>query len=203
MPNIKTFLSYKIILIMQKTNMYPTLTETKNIYTDQLMNILVPGINQGIGSMYYRAKEIVSEQYSPEENQLLIFQKFLSEINKWDCHRIYYEVDKIKNTNNCIEYFDNLVKAVFNVNAMLLILDNNVTNILDEKFYDNLTNRFVHQCYVECGKLLYVYSYLYNPEDYTNNNIAIKQIENGIIRAIYKCLPNSQILNIFLDKISK
>jgi len=177
--------------------------EIKNEYTEHLIETMTPYIYEGLTCIYKEALKM-AQQNNQEEVTLIIFQKLLQAIEKWNQIRIDEETYRIKQLSNTLEYFDDLVKAVIKSNIILLTYSNSISNIIGQNFYNNfVTSTFVHRCYTECAKDAHNNPYLFCHDikllEYKRNQIIIQeQIKNGIARAIRKILPISMILKEYL-----
>lgn len=177
--------------------------EMKNEYTEILVDILTPYIYDGLNTIYKRAV-IISDKTNTKDKTLLIFQKYLLNVNEWNKTMIEEETKRIKQCSNTSEYLDDLVKAVIKTNIILLTYSNKVSNIIGQTFYNSLTTEtFIHRCYTECAKDAHnnpmFFYHEVEPMDFKRNQVIIEQnIQRGIIKAIRKILPISMILKEFL-----
>lgn len=182
---------------------YAWCLEQKSELTEHLVETVTPYIFEGLTSMYREAHRIALDT-KRENATLLIFQKMLQEIDRWNQIRIEEETKRIKQMSNTSEYFDDLVKAVIKSNITLLTNTRNVSNVIAKTFYDSFqSTTFIHRCYTECGKDAHNNPYLYyhdvEPMDFKRNQIMIiKNIREGIPRAIRKVMPISLILKEYL-----
>ena len=175
------------------------LVETKNEYTIQLINILVPHIFSGFESIYNEAKNIIKRG---EENILLkTFQQFIKKIPNWNNDIIENETTRIKYSSKC-DFLNDLLKAVIKSNIILLSNSNN--NIkLQENYLDVNLKDFIHRCYIESGRQIYNSPYLFYHElkpieKKRNQRDSIELIKQSIKEAIRKMLPVKHILEKYL-----
>lgn len=177
--------------------------EIKQEYTEHVLDILAPHIQEGLTSIYNKA-DADAVRAGDTTKTLLIFQKYLKAIEDWPQTRIDDETQRIKMNSNTMTYFDDLVKALIKTHIILLTYSNNISNVIAETFYNNfVVNAFVHKSYIECAKDAYNNPFLFfhdvSPLDVKRNNIIINNnIRDGIIKAVRKSLPISSILKEFL-----
>lgn len=177
--------------------------EIKNEYTEHLVDTLSPFIYEGLTSVYKEAVR-VAEESNTTDKILMIFQKFLQNINNWSQAKVDNETIRIKQLSNTADYLDDLVKAVIKSNIILLTYSNTISNVIGQSFYNTFTtSTFIHRCYAECGKDAHNNPYLFfhdiEPMDYKRNQIIIQQhIQTGVARAVRKMLPLSMILKEYL-----
>jgi len=170
------------------------LLNNKKDFTLLLINILTPLIYEGFKDMYDDSIKI-----SKDDNTLIVYQNLLRRIPKWNNGILDKETRRIKTTTNTENILDNLIKAVFKSNILLQ------NNGKDNNFYDKITtNDFIHKCYINCGRELYNYPYLFYIKKVPiiklkkNQKDCISLIENNIENTIRKMLPMDIILDNFL-----
>jgi hypothetical protein len=179
------------------------LVETKNEYTIQLTNILVPLIYEGISSIYDDAIKIANQ-----EEELKTFQIFLKKIPKWNNNLLENETNRILCMSTCPELLKKLVDAV--VKANIMILTN--THPSDKSLLKINTNfdfkEFIHNCYIESARSFYTNPFLFYHKhslyDINRNQKDAKEIiRNAIIEAIRKMLPLNMIIKEYLGNSFK
>jgi len=178
--------------------------EIKNEYTDHLIDTLTPFIYEGLSSLYKEADRIASESGVANNKTLMIFQKLLQGIDKWNQAEIEKETNRIKQLSGTSEYLDDLIKAVIKSNIILLTYSNTISNVIAQSYYNTMsTYNLVHRCYIECAKDAHNNPFLFfhdvTPMDFKRNQIIVQQnIQSAITRAIRKMLPISLILKEYL-----
>lgn len=181
----------------------PLFLETKNEYTEHLVDTLTPFIYEGLNSIYKVAYQTADES-NAKDKTLLIFQKYLQGIDTWSQIKINDETERIKQKSGTTEYMDDLVRAVIKSNILLLTYSNSISDTVALAFYGALsTPNFIHRCYIECAKDFHNHPYLFYHEldqmEIKRNQLIIEQhIQGGITRAIRKILPISLILKEYL-----
>ena len=177
--------------------------ETKNEYTEHLVDTLTPFIYEGLSSFYNEAVT-VTEESGVKNKVLIVFQKLLQTIEEWNKLKIDEETNRIKQNSGTAEILDDLVKAVIKANIILLTYSNNVSTVIAQTFYNNFeTSLLVHRCYIECAKDAHNNPFLFyhdvEPMEQKRNQMLIeKNIQSAIIRGIRKILPISLILKEYL-----
>lgn len=171
-----------------------SLQHLKHDFTEHLLEILTPCVYEGLTYIYNEARNIAQESKYPNKI-LLIFQKLLQTIDGWNQPQINEETQRIKKSTNTTEYLDDLIKTVIKSNT-------NIYSNVNREFYDSFTSgEFIHRCYKECAKNVYINPYLFyhdaNPIDYELNRILIFQnIKEAIPRAIHKYYFSQYVNNV-------
>lgn len=179
------------------------LLEVKEWYTDYLVDTLTPFIYEGLLSLYTEAVSVSISTGTPKKS-LLLFQKYLQSIDGWTQYKIDEETNRIKQNSGTAEVFDDLVKSVIRSYIILLTYSNNVSNVIAQTFYNNMsTSDLIHRCYIECAKDAHNHPYLFlhdiDPLDQKRNQVLIERnIQQGIVRGIRKILPIGLILKEYL-----
>src|SRR5205814_893204 len=86
---------------------------------------------------------------------LVIFQTMIKEIPNLNTHKIRNETDRIKSSTKSAVVFDDLVKAVFKSNIILLTynIDHKRKSLLhNRRFEDVSVYDFVHSCYIQAAR---------------------------------------------------
>ena len=179
------------------------LTDAKEEYTRQLVNILYPEIYIGIKSIYDAAYKHCSRTHT--SNQILKkFQTFLAEIPKWNQDKIEEEYKRISIKSEC-DWIDDLITAVFvshtKVLSSLKLKNSNKTIPLNVP----VGTYFIHKCYVETARNFWKKSWLMhidvNPIDIQRNLVDSENlIKESIIETIRKLLPVKYILQEYLGE---
>ena len=124
------------------------LSDAKNEFTQNLCDILTPRIYEGIRSIYEECKQLCNNNKFQGGNQTLpTFQKFLSDIAKWNNDVLMKEYERIKLKTDC-KYLDDLLTAVFIAHTRVLSSIRNGNkkkkiNLKIPKIYN-----FIHKCYI-------------------------------------------------------
>jgi len=191
------------------------LVETKNEYTHQLTNLIVPHIYEGINSIYDDSKELHNNN-NGESTVLKTFQAQLKKVPKWNQEIIDVETQRIVDRAQC-DWLSDLITAVFKAHSQILSITtkkdlSNVAEKINVKIPP--TGRFIHKCYIECAREFYKNPFLIDKEDLTtvekqrNMRESLEVIEKCIVNAVRKLLPIQDILRKYIgddesDDISK
>ena len=181
------------------------LSDAKTEFTQNLCDILTPRIYEGIRSIYEECKTLCNDKRFENGNQTLpTFQKFLSDIAKWNNDVLMKEYERIKTKTDC-KYLDDLLTAVFIAHTRVLSSIRNGNkkkkiNLKIPKIYN-----FIHKCYINCAREFWKYTYLFHE---TNNKLDIQRnmkeaseiIEKCIKNTIRNSLPVKNILNEYLGE---
>lgn len=146
------------------------IVDIKHEYDENLTEILVPLLHEGLMSILARAQEHY-EKYEELVNAnsdvknpgiIKIFQICLKDVPTLSAAAVESEVRRIKEQSHCAEWFDDLVKAVVKSHIVLLTYNasGGTCELVREKFHDKINiNEFIHNCYIECA-----HSFYNNPE---------------------------------------
>lgn len=146
------------------------IVDIKHEYDENLIEILVPLLHEGLMSILARAQEhydkyeelasVNSDVKNP--GIVKIFQICLKDVPTLSAAAVESEVRRIKEQSHCAEWFDDLVKAVVKSHIVLLTYNasGGTCELVREKFHDKINiNEFIHNCYIECA-----HSFYNNPE---------------------------------------
>lgn len=180
------------------------LVETKNEYTHQLTNILIPYIYEGIASIYDDSEKL-HEDNKGESTVLKTFQAQLKKVPKWNQEIIDAETQRILDRTQC-EWLSDLITAVFISHTKILSVVTKKDTSSKEKINVKIPqiSRFVHKCYIECAREFFKNPFLIDKEDLTtaekqrNMRESLQVIEQCIINAVRKLLPVQDILRKYL-----
>lgn len=191
-----------------------TIVDAKDIYTDYLLYVLTPLIYEGLLSIYDYSYEKEQNIIELEKNNpklknpgiAILFQHFLSSIEKWTDSLIESETQRIIDNSKCSDIFDDLVKAVIKSHITVLTYSlKDKTQIIEAKLHENVDIKtFIHKCYLECSRIFYDHPLLFwhkfpNHERKENQTKIYYLIKIGIKNGIKKSLPMKSILNLYLN----
>jgi len=96
------------------------LSDAKTEFTQNLCDILTPRLYEGIRTIYESCKDLCNNNTFEHGNQILAtFQKFLSDIRKWNNDVLIIEFERIKKKTDCA-YLEDLLTAVFIAHTRVL-----------------------------------------------------------------------------------
>jgi hypothetical protein len=199
------------------------IVDIKHEYDENLTEILVPLLHEGLMSILARAQEHYDkcEELASANSDIKnpgivkIFQICLKGVPTLSAAAVESEVRRIKEQSHCAEWFDDLVKAVVKSHIVLLTYNasGGTCELVREKFHDKINiNEFIHNCYIECA-----HSFYNNPEliirlpekqSHSKSSFAYrtgiqkdltyKYIKKAIRKAINKLLPYKSMLKEYL-----
>ncbi len=185
------------------------LVETKNEFNNFLCGILVPHIFHGIKGMY-KYSENVFEQIEKKNKKgakinnpgvIQIFKKTLDGIKEINNHEIEQEYQRIKIKSGCVDFFDNLIRAVFKSYVLFLTWDPKIeeSKYTDNSIYKQISIKdYIHKCYIISCEY-----FRENPELFlgskSNKKDIFEIIKNCIELAIKKSLPYNQIIEEYMQ----
>ena len=138
--------NFSVIYLLINNNMNNSLLlDTKKTYTNQLINNLYKNIYKFFNNKYNNLNR---------KNCLSEFQNELSKIHRWN--DIYLN-EVCNNTlhNNDVEFIQNLLDTVFNINIRILKNINNIENVNSDFIEIPKLNFFIHKCYIETAREYY------------------------------------------------
>ncbi len=181
------------------------LTDAKQEYSLQLVNILKNPIWTGLKYLYDEAKKkcIAEDRF----NEVLAeFQEFLSQIRLWSQNMIEHEYIRIEEESGC-DFIKELITAVFMSHTQILqaIQGNNKSkqNQIDIPKPDH----FLHKCYINAGREFYKNPFFF----YDGPDVSVYErqrnipqceaiIANSINETIRQLLPVRRILKTYLSE---
>ena len=169
------------------------LVDKKREFTIYLIQNLYKEIHMGIYSIYNSCKN------ENDLNTLQLFQKFLAEIPNWSTKIIYNETQRILKN---IDYLEDLITAVYISNIRMLCS----LKTKDKKMKIKIPkiDTFIHKCYIEAAKELWLSTYLFDESKDSlkiqkNKRKIIDIIKFSIEEVIRKSLPIRTILKDYLE----
>jgi hypothetical protein len=129
------------------------LTDAKNEYTIQLVNILKSSICNGIRYLYDEAKKkCVTENRFNEV--LSEFQDYLSQIRLWSQDMIENEYKRIETESGC-DFIKELLIAVFMSHTQILQIISKDASKKQTQIDIPKPEHFIHKCYINIGREFY------------------------------------------------
>jgi hypothetical protein len=161
------------------------LIETKHEYTIHLVNSIYQLIYDGLQNIYEDAKK-----NAKNNDELKIFQIFLSSVPKWNPSIIDSEYQRIIRLNSLGNTIEDLLKAVIKSNIVVLTNSNIEYNeqLLKELNIQDDFKNFIHLVYIECARSFYNTPFLFSHRD---SPIDIKRNQSEILKIIQECVKNA------------
>ena len=183
------------------------LTDAKNEYSLQLVNVLKSSICNGLQFLYIEGKKKCIEENRFNE-VLSEFQEFLSQIRLWSQSMIENEYKRIEDESGC-DFIKELIIAVFMSHTQIL---QSIHSIEQSKQKSNQLDipkaeHFIHKCYINAGREFYKNPFFFydgpeiSPIEKQRNILQCEQIiANSISETIRQLLPVRRILKSYLQE---
>ena len=174
------------------------IVEAKNVYTQQLCDVIKPIVYEGLFVLYDNAVNI-----SETTNDVLYhFQNELKNVPKWNSDVIKTETTRI--TDAC-SYFNELITAVFLSNVRILTSVKLGSSNKKFQLVVPTNESFVHNVYINVCKGVfdnpYMFSIKRHSENITNNAHEVcNVIEKSISDTIRQMLPIKSILESYITR---
>ena len=182
------------------------LSEAKNEYSANLVNILTPLIIQGLQSIFKEACNLC--QSNDEDNKyLMTFQNFLTRVPKWNQEIINNETKRIIQQSKC-NYLEDLLTCVHITQLKVLTsirvatkqkkIDINIPKLVD----------FIHKVYIKCARKCYSNVYLFEtdiaPLTQQKNLRECETIcKECILNTVRESMPVEKILRAYIDETTE
>ena len=179
------------------------LSEAKNEYSAQLVNILTPLIIEGFKSIFNEAR-ILCKSNEQDDKYLMTFQNFLARVPKWNQEIIDGEAKRIVQLSRC-NYLEDLLTCVHITQLKVLTsirvaskqkkIDINIPKLSD----------FIHKVYIRCARKFYSNVYLYEvnvppltQQKYFRESETI--CKECILNVVRDSMPVEKILRAYMDE---
>ena len=179
------------------------LTEAKNEYSANLVNILSPLLIQGLKSIFAEACKLCSDN-EEDDKYLMTFQNFLTRVPKWNQQIIDAETKRIISESKC-SYLEDLLTCVHI--TQLKILTSIRVSQKQKKIDIDIPklNTFIHRCYIYYARKLYSNVYLFEsnilPLNYQKNmREAELMCQESVLQVIRENMPVEKILRAYIDE---
>lgn len=182
------------------------LTEAKNEYSANLVNILTPLLIQGLQSIFKEAVDLCNNN-DENEKYLMTFQNFLTRVPKWNQQIINNETQRIIKESKC-NYLEDLLTCVHITQLKVLTSIRVATH---QKKIDidvpKLAN-FIHNVYIKCARKFYSSVYLFEtnikPLEHQKNMRECETIcKECILDAVRESMPIEKILRAYIDETTE
>ena len=181
------------------------LTDAKNEYSLQLVNILKKSIFNGIKFLYDESKKkCISENRFNEV--LSDFQEYLSQIVMWSQDMLEKEYKRIETESDC-DFIKELITAVFMSHTQILQV---IQSGPKKQIQIDIPKpeHFIHKCYINAGRYFYMNPILFydGPEiSIIDKHRSVPQSEEIIVTSvnetIRQLLPVRKILKTYLQDV--
>jgi len=182
------------------------LTEAKNEYSANLVNILTPLLIQGLKSIFSEACKLCSDN---EENDkyLMTFQNFLTRVPKWNQQIIDAEMRRIISESNC-SYLEDLLTCVHITQLKVLTSIRVATKQKKIDVAIPKLSQFIHNIYIKCARKFYSVIYLFEtniqPLEHQKNMRECEIIcKECILNVIRESMPIEKILRAYMDETTE
>ena len=182
------------------------LTEAKNEYSANLVNILTPLLIQGLQSIFSEACKLCNDN---EENDkyLMTFQNFLTRVPKWNQQIIDAETKRIINESKC-SYLEDLLTCVHITQLKVLTSIRVATKQKKIDIAVPKLTEFVHNVYIKCARKFYSVIYLFETEiqplEHQKNMRECETIcKECVLNAVRESMPIEKILRAYMDETTE
>jgi hypothetical protein len=182
------------------------LSEAKNEYSANLVNILAPLFIQGLQSIFTEACSLCkdNDEYG---KYLMTFQNFLTRVPKWNQEIIENETKRVIQQSKC-SYLEDLLTCVHITQLKVLTsirvatkqkkIDINIPKLSD----------FIHKVYIKCARKCYSNVYLFEtdiaPLTQQKNLRECELIcKECILNTIRESMPIEKILRAYMDETTE
>jgi len=182
------------------------LSEAKNEYSANLVNILTPLLIQGLQSIFKEACDLCRNN-DEDDKYLMTFQNFLTRVPKWNQEIINNETKRIVVQSKC-SYLEDLLTCVHITQLKVLTsirvatkqkkIDINIPKLSD----------FIHKIYIKSARKLYSNVYLFETNiEPLNQQKNMRECETickeCILNAVRESMPVEKILRSYMDETNE
>lgn len=182
------------------------LTEAKNEYSANLVNILSPLLIQGLKSIFNEACKLCADN-DEHDKYLMTFQNFLTRVPKWNQKIIETETKRIISESRC-NYLEDLLTCVHITQLKVLTSIRVATKQKKINIDIPKLNDFIHNVYIKCARKFYSLVYLFEnniqPLERQKNMRECETIcRECILNAIRESMPIEKILRAYMDETTE
>ena len=182
------------------------LTEAKNEYSANLVNILSPLLIQGLQSIFKEACDLCVNN---EENEkyLMTFQNFLTRVPKWNQQIIENETTRIIQGSKC-NYLEDLLTCVHITQLKILTSIRVATHQKKIDIDVPKLSNFIHNVYIKCARKFYSSVYIFEtnikPLEHQKNMRECEMIcRECILNTVRESMPIEKILRAYMDETTE
>ena len=182
------------------------LSEAKNEYSANLVNILTPLIIQGLQSIFKEACNLCRS--NDEDNKyLMTFQNFLTRVPKWNQEIINNETKRIVQQSKC-SYLEDLLTCVHITQLKVLTSIRVATKQKKIDIDIPKLSDFIHKVYIKCARKCYSNVYLFEsdiaPLTQQKNLRECETIcKECILNTVRESMPVEKILRAYIDETTE
>lgn len=182
------------------------LSEAKNEYSANLVNILTPLIIQGLQSIFKEACNLCQSN-DEDSKYLMTFQNFLTRVPKWNQEIINNETKRIIQQSKC-NYLEDLLTCVHITQLKVLTSIRVATKQKKIDIDIPKLSDFIHKVYIKCARKCYSNVYLFEtdiaPLTQQKNLRECETIcKECILNTVRESMPVEKILRSYIDETTE
>jgi hypothetical protein len=182
------------------------LSEAKNEYSANLVNILSPLIIQGLQSIFKEACNLCQSN-DEDSKYLMTFQNFLTRVPKWNQQIINNETKRIIQQSKC-NYLEDLLTCVHITQLKVLTSIRVATKQKKIDIDIPKLSDFIHKVYIKCARKCYSNVYLFetdiSPLTQQKNLRECETIcKECILNTVRESMPVEKILRAYIDETTE
>jgi len=182
------------------------LSEAKNEYSANLVNILTPLLIQGLQSIFKEACSLCKDN-DEDDKYLMTFQNFLTRVPKWNQELIDNETKRIIQQSKC-NYLEDLLTCVHITQLKVLTSIRVATKQKKIDIDIPKISDFIHKVYIKCARKCYSNVYLFEtdiePLTQQKNFRECETIcKECILNTVRESMPVEKILRAYMDETTE
>ena len=182
------------------------LSEAKNEYSANLVNILTPLLIQGLQSIFKEACSLCKDN-DEYDKYLMTFQNFLTRVPKWNQELIDNETKRIVQQSKC-NYLEDLLTCVHITQLKVLTSIRVATKQKKIDIDIPKISDFIHKVYIKCARKCYSNVYLFEtdiePLTQQKNFRECETIcKECILNTVRESMPVEKILRAYMDETTE
>jgi hypothetical protein len=182
------------------------LSEAKNEYSANLVNILTPLLIQGLQSIFKEACSLCKDN-DEYDKYLMTFQNFLTRVPKWNQELIDNETKRIIQQSKC-NYLEDLLTCVHITQLKVLTSIRVATKQKKIDIDIPKISDFIHKVYIKCARKCYSNVYLFEtdiePLTQQKNFRECETIcKECVLNTVRESMPVEKILRAYMDETTE
>ena len=182
------------------------LSEAKNEYSANLVNILTPLLIQGLQSIFKEACSLCKDN-DEYDKYLMTFQNFLTRVPKWNQELIDNETKRIVQQSKC-NYLEDLLTCVHITQLKVLTSIRVATKQKKIDIDIPKLSDFIHKVYIKCARKCYSNVYLFEtdiePLTQQKNFRECETIcKECVLNTVRESMPVEKILRAYMDETTE